>query len=440
MLLNNLASYMWNPFLCLLYVELGLLFLWLTKGVVFKHTLPFFKKLLHEREGDGEHTISHRKGFLSSLATTVGVGNLAGVGTAIHLGGPGALFWMWVSALLGMSFRMITTYMAIKNNPDDPSASTFGTPMNYLQKHCTGVFKFIAPLMAGTIIFKGMGAANLIQANSVAHALHSELGLPSIMIAAILAFAVGLVVIGGLRVIVNVTSALAPWMVIIYSITGALILISHPAETMTALLKVFKYAFTPHAAIGGAAGYTVLQALQFGTARGVFSHASGIGVAPFLQGANKAHPAQGAFMAAMTPVADTLLVCTITGLVVISGDYWPKLTGAYLTTHTFYQSLGIFGYLVVTVSLVIFAFTTIIGWYLYTSKCYNFLSGKYKRTFGYIFVSVTFLGPFLPVRMVWSLGDLLVGSLLLVNLLPLTYILIKEYRATNNDLANSENL
>jgi alanine or glycine:cation symporter, AGCS family len=438
MFLDNLASYLWNPFLCLLYIELGLLFLWLTGGVALKKTYPYFKKLLQERSGDGEHTISHRKAFFSSLATTVGVGNLAGVGTAIHLGGPGALFWMWVSAIFGMSFRMVTTYMAIKNNPDDVSSPIFGTPMNYLKKYCTGAFKFVAPLMAGTIIFKGMVAANLIQANSVAHALHSELGLPSVLIASILAIAVGLVVIGGFKVIVDVTSSLAPWMVILYSLTGLLILILNPAETVASLFKVFHYAFTPHAAIGGAAGYTIMQALQFGTARGVFSHASGIGVAPFLQGANKAHPAQGAFMAAMTPVADTLLVCTITGLVVISGDYWPKLTGAYLTTHTFYQELGMFGYLVVTISLIIFAFTTIIGWYLYTSKCYNFLSGKYKGFFGYVFVSVTFLGPFLPVRAVWSLGDLLVGSLLIVNLIPLTFILIKEYKTTNKDLVSNE--
>ncbi len=433
-IMDYLASLLWNPVLSLLYIELGILFLFLTRGIVFRRTFTFFKKLCRKEDGDSHRLISHKKAFLASIATTVGVGNLAGVGTAIHLGGPGSLFWMWVSALLGMSFRMMSTYMAIKSNPADEKSNLFGTPMAFIEKYLKGVSPWLAPTMATILIVKGLVVANLIQANSVAQSVHNELGASTFIVAILLALAVGAVIIGGMRVIIDVSSALAPWMVLLYAAVGGLVLLMNPLDTLAALSKVFQYAFTPHAAIGGAAGYTVLQTIQFGISRGVFSHASGIGIAPFLQGANKDHPAEGAFMAAVTPVVDTLIICTITGLVVISGGMWSQYTGAYLTAYSFHNALGQVGYLLVTASLIVFAFTTIIGWFFYTEKCYVYLGGKNIEMYRYIFVAVTFIGPFLPIAFVWSLGDILVASLLIVNLIPLTYILIKQLRVTRKDL------
>ena len=431
--MSELASLIWNPVLCLIYIELGLLFLFLTRGVVFKRTLVFFKKLWSDEYGDSTQTISHKKAFFTSLATTVGVGNLAGVATAIHLGGPGSLFWMWVSAILGMSFRMITTYMTLKSNPADTKSPLFGTPMAYITKYCKGI-KWLAPTMAVVIIIKGFLVANLIQANSVAHSLHNELGVPSLVIALFLAIMVGCVIIGGMRVIIDISSVIAPWMVLVYIATGTLILAISPLDTLNALGKVFHYAFVPHSVIGGVAGFTVMQTMQFGISRGIFSHASGIGIAPFLQGANEEHPSQGAFMAAVTPVVDTLIICTITGLVIISKDYWLQITGAYLTSHSFYAGLGRLGYIVVTACLVVFAFTTIIGWFFYTEKCFIDLGGKNLKVYRCLFVGVTFLGPFLPLALVWSMGDVLIGLLLIINLFPLTYTLISQLRTTRKDL------
>lgn len=433
-LIGEIAAIMWNPFLSFLYLEIGVLFLILTKGVVFKQSYTILKKLWSSTTGDSGQTISHRKALLTSLATTVGVGNLAGVGTAIHLGGPGALFWMWVSAILGMSFRMMSTYMALKHNPTNTKSPLFGTPLNYLQLGFSKSLSWLAPVMGVAIIVKGVVASNMIQANSVAHAIHNELGVSTLLIATGLAIAVGMVVIGGMRTIVNVSSFLAPWMILIYSVAAALILVSHPIDTALAFMKVITSAFTNQAAVGGAAGFTVMQTMQFGISRGVFSHASGIAVAPFLHSANTDSPADGAYMAAVTPVVDTLIVCTLTGLVVISSGLYTKYTGGYLTAHCFYNALGPIGYFIVVTCLVIFAFTTIIGWFFYTEKCFAYLGGQHVRLFSYFFVGVTLVGPFFPVAFVWSLADVLCGALLFINLLSLTYLFAKSLFATRKEL------
>lgn len=436
--MNLIAEWLWNPFLSLIYIELGIVFVVLTRGVVFKKAFSLLQILWQKSSAETGNTISHKKALMASLATTVGVGNLAGVGTAIHLGGPGALFWMWVSAILGMSFRMVSTYMSIKHSPESVDSPFFGTPMAYMQKFTKRPFNFIAPAMAVLIIIKGQVAANMIQSNSVAHAIHNEWGVSQSVVAILLALAVGSVIIGGMQKIIDVSSKIAPWMIVLYLIAGLSILLLNPLDTLTALGDVFHYAFSSHSVRGGLAGYTVLQALQFGTSRGVFSHASGIGIAPFLQGVNKDHPAVGAFMAAVTPLVDTLVICTVTGLIVISGKMWPTLTGAWLTAQSFNNGLGTVGYLVVSACIIIFAFTTIIGWSYYSEKCYVYLGGKNIRWFRFIFVFITFLGPFLPLTFVWSLGDVLIGALLLMNLIPLSYIMAIQLSTMSKDLSSQD--
>jgi len=431
--MEKLAEWIWNPFLSLYYLEIGLLFSVITMGIAFRKGLRnFIKGWKETQKNDG--MLSHRKAFLSSLAATVGVGNLAGVATAIHLGGPGALFWMWISAIVGMSLRLISTYLTIKHQPKNSNALTFGTPMNYLEKFCKGSWSWIPSLMAVLILVKGQLAANIIQSNSVAQAVHRELGVPLLVIAIILSGAVSMVIVGGMKRIVEVSAAVAPWMVLAYIGTGSIILLLSPLETLRSLGSVFHYAFSPYSALGGVAGYSIMQAMQFGVSRGVFSHASGIGVAPFLQGANRDIPAKGAFMAAFTPVVDTLLICTVTGLVILSQDQWHELTGAYLTAHTFYLSIGGFGTYLVSFCLIVFAFTTIIGWAYYSEKCFLYLGGKNTQLYRWIFVGVTFSGPFLTVPFVWSMGDVLIGFLLIVHLLPLIYIMTRQISVIGKDL------
>jgi len=432
--MDKFAEWIWNPFLSLYYLEMGVIFLVMTSAIACRKGWKNFISIWKDTSDSQTTSISHRKAFLSSLAATVGVGNLAGVATAIHLGGPGALFWMWVSAVFGMSFRLVSTYLTVKHQPKDTNALTFGTPMNYLEKFCKGSWSWVPSLMAVLILIKGNMAANIIQSNSVAQAIHSELGVPLFVVAIILSGAVSLVIVGGMKRIVEVSAAIAPWMVLAYLAAGGYILLSDPLHTLKSLGSVFYYAFSPYAAMGGVAGFTIMQAMQFGVSRGVFSHASGIGVAPFLQGANRDHPARGAYMAAFTPVVDTLLICTVTGLVILSQDQWHNLTGAYLTAHTFYLSIGGIGTYLVSFCLIVFAFTTIIGWAYYSEKCFLYLGGKNIHAYRWFFVAVTFSGPFLTVQFVWSMGDILIASLLLVHLLPLTYILCSQISVISKDL------
>ncbi|ABK44773.1 amino acid carrier protein [Magnetococcus marinus MC-1] len=435
-MLGALADGIWNPFFSLIYLELGILFLVVTGGFAVRYLLPVFfamrkKGLLREADGD---PINHSHGFFAALATSIGVGNMAGVATAIHLGGPGALFWMWVSAVLGVSFRMCSTYMALRYQPQDAKHPLFGTPLSYLDRFFQGPWRWIPTLFAGLVIVQGMVAANLIQTNSVAHAVESDLGLAHGLVALTLAVLVAMVIVGGLKNILTVSNILAPWMAGVYVVFAFGVLITHPDQAMSALEMVFEHAFVPYAMAGGVAGYTMLQAVHFGISRGVFSHGSGMGIAPFLHAANHDHPVRGAVIAGMIPIVDTLLVCSATGLVILSGGLWLEHTGAYLTVTSFQLYAGAWGRLLVTLFLVVFAFTTIINWSYFSERCFLYLGGRNTLAFRWVFVAISFCGPFLPVSTIWSLGDILIALMIIFHLLPLTYLVMRKQALLRQDL------
>lgn len=422
-----LASWIWNPVLSFVYIEIGLLFLYLTKGVAWRKPFRFINTIVAKPTCvTTSNFIPHSHAFLTALAASVGVGNVAGVGTALHLGGPGALFWIWMSAIVGNSFRMCATYMAIKHGPTDPNSPSFATPMAYLDKFLPAPWRWISATLAGLILIKGLVTANLIQANSVAHALTNEFGTSNLVVAVMLMVAVAIVIIGGLKSIVKYCIIVAPWMLIAYIGCGMTILILNPLQTIDAILLVFQHAFQPFAIAGGVIGYGTMQAMQFGISRGVFSHNSGMGIAPFLHGANRDNPIIGAKLAALVPLVDTLIICSITGLVILSLGQWQELTGAFLTASTFESALGYTGKIVVIACLIIFAFTTMINWAHFSERCFQYLGGKNVIAFRWFFTLVTFLGPFFPVALIWSTGDVLIGLIIILHLLSLTYILLKN--------------
>lgn len=275
---------------------------------------------------------------------------------------------------------------------------------------------------------------NLVQANSVAHAVHNRFGVPNSVIAVLLTVCVGLVILGGLTKIVNYCSTIAPVAIVVYVLTGLLVLISHPGQAINALGQVFSYAFVPSSVVGGVAGYTVLQAMQFGVSRGIFSHMSGMGTSAFLQAANKDTPAKGAFMSAMAPFVDTIIICTITGLVILSGDSWKHQTGAYLTASSFEAGLGFFGQIVVVASLVIFALTTILGFAHIAERCFKYLGGVNFFYYRIFFLVVIFLAPFLDLRFVWSLSDIIIAMIIIFHLIPLLFITIRNREKMCKDL------
>ncbi len=448
-----------------MYLVLGLVFVYLTRAIAWKKSFSVFwdifrsnrpmsgnktvshKKALRlhllrraaaldekqepptfsEISSDDQPTpstriISHKKAFLTVVATTVGIGNIAGVATAIHLGGPGALFWMWVSALFGMFFRMVSTYMAIKMQPADDKSPSFATPMSYLEKYMTGKWSFVPQVVAVLILIQGFVLYNLVQANSVAQAVHNRFGVPNLLIALLLTFCVGVVVLGGLKKIVNYCSAIAPVAIGIYVLTGLLVLLLHPVQATNALGQVFTSAFTPYSAVAGVTGFTVLQAMQFGVSRGVFSHMSGMGTSAFLQAANREPPAHGALMSAVTPFVDTIIICSITGLVILTFPNWKYQTGAHLTAVSYEAGLGFVGQLIVLGSLVIFALTTIFAFAYIAEKCFEYLGGKGFSYYRIAFLGVVFAGPFLNLYFVWSLSDIIIAMLIVFHLIPLMFI------------------
>ncbi len=430
-----LARIIWNPFLCLLYLFLGFIFLCITDLLAWKKGFKVFIKIIfNDTSRYSGRLISHSKAFFAMLSTTVGIGNLAGVGTAIHLGGPGALFWMWMSALFGMSFRLASTYLVVKYRPSNTNSVSFATPMAYFEKYLRGKWRIIITLIAGLILTQGVILSNLVQSNSLAHAVHNRYQIPNFIIAGVLTFFVALVILGGVRKIVDFTSVVTPWIMVFYVLSGLFILCSHPLVTLESLRKVFYYAFTPYAMTGGVAGYAVFQAMQFGVSRGIFSHMSGLGTSTFFQGANEDPPEMGAFMSTITPFVDTVIICSITGLVILSAPYWQDHTGAFLTLNSFQLQLGVIGDVVVIVSLMFFAFTTILGFAHISERCFVYLGGKNVFKYRLIFLAVTFAGPFLNLIFIWSLSDIIIGLIIIFHLFPLLFITLINLPTMLKDL------
>ncbi|MBF0239917.1 MAG: sodium:alanine symporter family protein [SAR324 cluster bacterium] len=429
--MSMIASWLWNPLLSFIYIELGVLILVLTGFAAWRNVIPALRnswkqRNLHKKqEDDHARYISPVHGFFAALAASVGVGNLAGVGTAIHLGGPGALFWMWVSALVGMSFRLCSVWLAMRYQSEDHTDLAYATPMSYLQRLQPG-WAWIPVALATLLMVKGFITSNLIQSNSVAHALQDELGISSFLVAICMSALVAFVILGGMQRIVDFSVTVAPWMVLIYFIGGMVILLSNPSATVQVIGLVFKHAFTPYSATGGLIGYGVLQSIQFGTSRGIFSHASGIGVAPFLHATNNASKKDNAYLAAFVPVVDTLIVCSVTGLVILTVGNWTRFNGAYLTSSSFQSFYGNWGVVMLMTCLVVFAFTTMISWAYYSERCYQYLGGTRIRAFRWFFVFITFCGPFLPVRLIWSVADIMIGLVIIIHLFPLVYLVLQH--------------
>jgi len=305
--------------------------------------------------------------------------------------------------------------------------------MSYLQVHFSKGLKWIPISLAALIMVKGFLTANLIQSNSVAHALEGEFSGSHIVVAFLMATAVALVILGGLKRIVAYSTRITPWMLLLYIGAGLFILLSDIPTTLSHLGDVFYYAFQPYSVAGGVIGFSVMQSLQYGISRGVFSHGSGLGIAPFLHASNDSPAAHNGLVAAFVPIVDTLLICTITALVVLSSGLWSEANGAYLTTQAFEITYGEAGRVLIIICLVVFAFTTMISWAHYAERCFHYLGGKNLKAFRWLFIAVTFLGPFLPVKFVWSLGDILIAIVLLLHMLPLTYITLRHYRQLRSD-------
>jgi AGCS family alanine or glycine:cation symporter len=367
----------------------------------------------------GEGTVTPFQAVATALASTVGVGNIAGVSTAITLGGPGALFWLMVSGLLGMATKFAEVVLAITYRERDDRGTYRGGAMYILRNGLRQ--PWLGTLFALLTALAAFGIGNMVQANSVAESLHASFGVPPAASGAAIVVLTGIVILGGIQRIADVTQLLVPFMCLSYLLGGAVILALNAAKLPDVIRLVLVSAFDGHAAAGGFAGAGVMQALRYGVARGLFSNEAGLGSAPMVHASARTdHPARQGLYGIFEVFVDTVLICTVTGLVILVTDTWTSgATGAALSTKAFETGLpGTWGDIVVTGGLLLFAYSTLVGWSYYGETGIVYLLGTAAAIpYRVAWLVFCYLGAIGSLHLVWDIADTLNGLMAIPNLL-----------------------
>ena len=420
-LLKALDAFVWGPPLLILLVGTGI-YLTIRLGLLQVARLPkAFQLIFTKDKGHGD--VSSFAALCTALAATVGTGNIIGVATAIKVGGPGALFWMWMAAFFGIATKYAEGLLAIKYRSKDANGAVAGGPMHYI---LLGMGEKWRPLaiffaLAGVLVAL-LGIGTFTQVNSITESIQNTAQIDPAITALILSIFVGIAVFGGLKSISKVSTAVVPFMAIVY-ILGTLTVILFNIEKIPATLAlIFTSAFSPAAAVGGFAGASIRMAIQNGVARGVFSNESGLGSAPIAAAAAKTNePVEQGLISMTGTFIDTLIICTLTGLTILVTGVWSgELNGVALTQSAFSMVFSDFGSIVLTIFLVLFAFTTILGWNYYGERCFEFLFGvRFIWLYRVVFVLMVLLGGFIELDMVWIIADIVNALMALPNLIAL---------------------
>ncbi|WP_102347778.1 alanine/glycine:cation symporter family protein [Bacillus sp. Marseille-P3661] len=426
-LIGKISELVWGPPMLILIVGTGI-FLTLRLGFLQLSTLPYALKQAFGKQQDqkSKGDISHYQALMTALAATVGTGNIAGVATAVVAGGPGAVFWMWISAIFGMATKYAEGVLAVKYRVEDENGEMSGGPMYYLERGLGQKWLGILFAIFGAIAAFGIG--NMVQSNSVSEIVKSTFHIPTWVTGIILTILTALVILGGIKSIGKVTAFFVPIMAVFYLIAGLLVMVMNFDLIPAAFSLIFTDAFTGEAVAGGAIGTVI----RWGVARGVFSNEAGLGSAPIAAAAAKTdYPARQALVSMTQVFIDTIIICSITGLtLVMGGIYKDGLTGAELTSATFEQFLGAAGPIVVAIGLIFFAFSTILGWSYYGEKCFSYLFSKSAvKYYRIVFVFAVFFGAILSLDAVWGIADIMNGLMAipnLIGLLGLTGVVVAE--------------
>ncbi len=439
-LISTINGIVWGPMMLVLILGVGL---FLQLGLKLMPVLKLgtgFKLMWDGRSAKSgeqqEGEISPFNALMTALSATVGTGNIAGVATAIFLGGPGALFWMWCTALVGMATKFSEAVLAVKYREVDEDGNHVGGPMYYIKNGLGKKWAWMGTLFAifGTIA--GFGIGNTVQSNSVASVIETNFGVPMWITGVVLMVLTGAVLIGGIKRIGNVAGLLVPFMAIAYLVAGLVVLAINADAIPAALDLIFTHAFTDTAAEGGFAGAAVWMAIRFGVARGVFSNEAGLGSAPIAHAsAQTKDPVRQGLIAMLGTFIDTLIICSITGLVIITSGLWTGgESGAALTSAAFADALPGVGNYLVAIALAIFAFTTILGWSVYSERCAEYLFGvKIIVPFRVLWILAVPIGSVVGLEFVWLLADTLNAMMAIPNLIalavlsPVVFKLTREY-------------
>ena len=443
--LNAIDSFVWGPPLLVLLVGTGILLTFRLQLLqVFK--LPQALSLIFSAKNDGSGDVNSFKALCTALAATVGTGNIVGVATAIKAGGPGALFWMWIAAFFGMATKYAECLLAVKYRTVDANGNISGGPMYYIENGLGKKYKPLAVMFAAFgILCAYFGIGTFAQVNSIVEITQISAGIPVIYTGIALTVVVAAVTIGGLKSIATVASKVVPGMAVLYFFTTVGIMIVFADQVPNAIATVLNSAFNATAAQGGFLGATVMLAMRSGVARGVFSNESGLGSAPIVAAAAKTKWAAEQGLISMTGTfIDTIIICTLTGLsLVVTGVWCGDLNGAAMTESAFTMAFPAFGSLLLLVGLVLFAFTTILGWNYYGERCVEYLLGvKAILPYRIIFILLIACGPFLKLEEIWVLADIVNGLMAIPNLIALVAlsgVVVAETKAYQKHLQEVKN-
>lgn len=427
-LINTVSGFVWGPIMLTLLVGTGILYTIRLAFLQFR-LLPFaLKQAFTSRdESDGhEGDVSHFGALMTALSATIGTGNIAGVATAVVLGGPGAIFWMWVTAIFGLATKYAEAILAVKYRIVNEKGEMSGGPMYYLERGCK--MKWLAVLFAFFAIVASFGIGSSVQSNSVAASVQTSLNIDPWITGVVLTVLTAIVVLGGIKSISRAASIIVPIMAVVYVLGGLFIIFSNVDLLVPAIKSIISDAFTGEAVAGGA----VYAVIRYGVARGVFSNEAGMGSAPIAAAAAKTdHPGRQALISMTGTFLDTIVVCSITGIVLVMGDMFiGGETGAALTTSTFEAMLPGLGGALVTFGLVFFAYSTILGWCYYGEKCATYLFGERAlNIYRLVYVATVMMGTVLSLDLVWNLADTFNGLMAIPNLIGLIIlsgVVVKE--------------
>ena len=422
--MSALNSLVWGPAMLVLILGTGFFLQVRLRAMPIRRIASGFRMIWQGRTGDGaQHgEVTPYAALMTCLAATIGVGNIAGVATAIALGGPGAVFWMWMTALVGMATKYAEVVLAVHYRERDKDGRWVGGPMYAIRNGLGRQWAWLGTTFAIFGGLAGFGIGNMVQANSIAAALETSFGVAPSTTGVVLLVLTGAVVLGGIRRIAAVSNWLVPFMAVGYIVAALVVLATHAAEIPNAFLTIVTNAFTPTAAVGGFAGAAVMAGIRYGVARGIFSNEAGLGTAGIAQAAGmSASPVRSGLIGMMGTFIDTIVVCSMTGLaIVVSGAWTTGTTGAELTQIAFQSAMPGVGDEIVALSLAVFALTTIFGWSYYGERCWQFLVGPRAIVpYRILWTVAVFFGAVTQLDLAWTIADTLNALMAVPNLLSL---------------------
>jgi len=432
--LNAIDSFLWGAPLIVLLVGTGVL-LTVRLSLIQVVRLPQALRLILRAKSRGLGDISSFKALCVALAATIGTGNIVGVATAVKVGGPGAIFWMWTAAFFGMATKYAEGLLALKYRTTDARGEIAGGPMYYIRRGMGEKYRPLATFFAAaTVLVAFFGIGTFPQVNAIVDSVELSFGVPRLYTDIVLTLLIAAITIGGIRSIAAVAARVIPFMAALYVVICLGLILAHLGEIPAALALIIDSAFTGTAATGGFAGATVMMAMKNGIARGVFSNESGLGSAPIAAAAAKTNePAEQGLVSMTGTFIDTIIICSMTGLVlVLTGAWQGDTAGAAMTGAAFTSFYGTIGGALLTVSLALFAFTTILGWNYYGERAVVYLAGRGGiLPYRIVFIVLIALGAFLKLEAIWILADIVNGLMAIPNLialLALSGVVVRETR------------